>query len=213
MPIPTHFKKNCRGVIEKSGYTGFEFVCDCKNNSFFLYKNALTKDEKAELKPYFDFLSFWCCSDLPKEYKEDENGVTHYYVQRNYPNNLTWEEIERPPCPVFWAVTVIKGKCASCGKEYVLFDSRFHGRDAIYYNNISREEREYSPTMKQIQNRSKTEVKLQIKLQNALSYSEFLQYFDSDSSEENYADSFSHISIYSIGENGKKRAVFKMQTV
>lgn len=211
MPVPNYLKNNSINIEEKGGYTKFNFVCHCRNKSFFLFKNALTKNEKAALQPYFDFLSLWCCSDLPKEMNEDENGKTHYYMQRNYPDT-EWTEVICPECPIFWGITVVKAKCSCCGKEFVLFDSRYHGYDAKYFNNLIQEEADYVPSMKQIRNKTNTPVQLQIKFRYVPTYDMFISYSDNSASPEDYENSFLQMWIYSIGENGKKRTAFEVTT-
>ena len=125
----------------------------------------MTKEEKTEIKPYNDYLSLWCCSDLPTEYKSDENGETRYFMQSDYPESSEWKEILCPPCPVFFLVNVVKAECSCCGREILLFDSRYHGYDAKYCNVLTDEDKAYIPTIKKIRRigNKTTGIKLKIK--------------------------------------------------
>lgn len=211
MPVPHYLKNNSENIIEKDQYTKFDFACDCRNKTFYLSKNTFSKEEKNAIKPYVDFLTAWYTSHLPKKTAEDENGITHYFMQSNYPNR-EWIELIMPECPSFVSVAVIKAKCSCCGREFTLFDSRFHGYDGKYCKENSKEEIKYIPTMKQVRNKTNTPVQLSFKIESIETYEEFASEMEENVSFEDYTDAFSWIWIYSIGENGKKRIVFEMET-
>ena len=57
----------------------------------------------------------------------DENGISYLYAMKG----LFGEEIiEKFEYKQLDSTEIVKVKCAKCGKEYVLFDSHFHGYDA-----------------------------------------------------------------------------------
>ena len=94
MPIPNYLEAIAFNETQKSGRTCFEAKCPCGCDKFHIYKNKLTKEEKALTDPYWNAFKYWCNIEYPDttEWKRDENGNRHYYIIKE----CVWEEIKSP---------------------------------------------------------------------------------------------------------------------
>lgn len=140
----------------------------------------------------------------------DENGCQHYWLLLEPQKGLEGqkEEIIIPPRPYFSAIAVIRIRCADCGQEYLLFDSRLHGYDGMTGEH-SPQEMCYEPHFKL---KCKDAVALQLKIENDESYEEFKENTDLGFTEAQYSDAFGWIVIYKVDEKGKKTKIFELET-
>ena len=186
-------------------YLIFSFQCDCGNKQFVIARNRLTRSERELLKPYYDALhnsisryGSWCT--------KDENGTLHHWKMLSEDQNDV-TEVFIPPKPKFASVTVLKAMCSECGKEYVLFDSRKNGYDAMTSEDM--DDLDYLP---HFQNYGKKQYILEIKIENDESLEAFIENSGINCSEDFYSDSFSWIIIWGIDENCKRRKLFEFET-
>ena len=106
---------------EKRGEIECDVVCECGSAHFIGYKNVIVRSEEeaAYEAAYNSFNEKYSCIRFG-----DENGVSYLYGMKG----LFGEEIlEKFECKQLDSTEIVKVKCAECGKEYILFDSRFHG--------------------------------------------------------------------------------------
>ncbi len=113
-----------------------------------------------------------------------------------------------PPKPLCACITVIKVKCAECGKEYVVYDSRYYGYSGVFHSDSA--EREYEPHFRQKKRRDGMPAELYISVEHAESYEELNRQIPCSGKE--YADAFTWIVIYAVDANDKKRKLFEFET-
>lgn len=205
MPIPNYLKHLAVSEKQKHTWTYFSIQCPCGCDTFTIYENYLNKEEKALEKPYCDALTEMYAIHAPRMTTCDENGVQHIW---RLLEDGSRKEIIVPAPPFFSGITVIKIKCAACGKEHLIFDSRIHGYDGMTGKH-AQETLAYEPHFKL---KCKNAVSLQIKVENDETCEEFLNLTSLDFSEKQYADSFGWIIIYKIDEKGKKTKIFDWET-
>ena len=244
MPIPNYLKEIGFNETKKSGRTCFEIKCNCGCEKFHIYKNKLTKEEKALTKPFWDAFKFFYSIDYPDatyrkrgddgkihEYiirdcvleeiewysikgemawncRRDENGVLHYYEVKSG----VWEEFEIPEMPPFASTEAYKAACSECGKEFLLFDNRFHGYDAVLASEGLNLDLEYKPTYAQKKFKDGKPRKIKIEVENFDTLEDFRKDMEEEYDEATYSNSFSWIWVYTIDENGKKIKLFECET-
>ena len=210
VPIP-HYLEDL-AVLEgrQNAWVQFSVKCTCGGDKFFVYENCLSREEKALEKPYVDALIEIYSSNIPKATTWDENGKKHYWRLLEPEKGLdgAHEEIVVPERPFFSGIVVIKVKCADCGKEHLLFDSRIHGYDGMT-NEETEETIGYEPIFRL---KCKDIVSLVLKVENHESFEEFKEDGDLGFTQEQYSDSFTWILIYKIDKKGKKTKIFDFET-
>lgn len=208
VPIPDYLAHISIHDKSKDNLTTFSLRCPCGNNTFFFYENVLTPEEKKEIRPYYDALHYLYGRDgYGSRMTVDENGTRHLWKLLNRDGSEK-EEVFLPPKPFYAGVTVIKVKCASCGQEHILFNSRIHGYDGM----TSEKEPDvlaYQPLFKQ---KGRQSSRIIIKIKNDPSYEEFNSQPGLAFDEQQYSNSFSWIVIYGIDGGGKKKKLFDCET-
>lgn len=204
VPIPHYLKDIAILEKQKDTWVHFYIKCSCGSDRFLVYENYLNKEEKALEKPYYDKLTEIYCSNSPRITTKDENGKIHYWKALEDSK----EEIVIPEKPYFSGITVIKAKCADCGKEHLIFDSRIHGYDGIT-SEETKEAMDYEPHFR---SKCKGIVSLSLKIENSESFEEFSEDFDLGFNEEQYSNAFSWLMIYKTDEKGKKTKIFDYET-
>lgn len=191
--------------ITKSG-KGFiccDVVCECGARHFTGYKNVIVRSTEEAAYNAFN-----------EKYSRirfgDENCISYLYAM----NGLFGEEIlEKFEYKQLDSNEIVKVKCAKCGKEYVLFDSRFHAYDAtipereckydgVVYN--------FAPIVwKTDQNGLAT---FTIKIKNDDSLEDFIENaYETD--EETYSNSFGWITIKAVNIKTKaKKNIIDIET-
>ena len=209
VPIPHYLKGLAVLKSRKNTWVHFSIKCACGSDNFFVYENYLNPNEKVLEKPYYDALTemFSAGSSMCTR---DEDGTLHHWKLYEPSKGLKGkhEEILLPDRPYFSGIVVIKIKCADCGKEYLLFDSRIHGYDGMT-SEETKETMEYEPHFRL---KCKNIVSLELKVENNESFEEFNEDCDLGFTQEQYSNSFSWIWIYKIDEKGKKTKIFDYET-
>ncbi len=210
VPIPHYLEDLAVLKGRKNTKVHFSIKCTCNSDKFFVYESYLNKEEKALEKPYYDALTEIYSRNRPTATTWDENGKRHHWrlLEPKKGLNGAREEIIVPERPFFSGIVVIKIKCADCGKEHLLFDSRIYGYDGMT-SEETEETMEYEPHF-----RLKCEniVSLELKVENNESFEEFDEDCDLGFTQEQYSDSFSWIWIYKIDEKGKKTKILDYET-
>lgn len=52
IPVPMYLMKNTTTIEEKENTIKLSYLCDCGNDSFTVFQNSATKEEKALLRPF-----------------------------------------------------------------------------------------------------------------------------------------------------------------
>ena len=208
IPIPEYLKDNAINPKYNKNNTQFHFVCDCNNKHFYILENHLNKEEKEVVNIYNKAVDKAFSGIWIYVIESDENGIEHYW--RCYtPLGMQGpkKEIFFPDKPLFYDLNVVMAKCACCGKEYVLFDSRYHGYDGLVTD--SPDALLYNPHFKQ---KGNSPLEVIIKVENEDSIEEFIETTGEECDETFYSNGFSSIVIYTKNDEGKKRVVFDAET-
>ena len=206
MPIPEYLQKYAVNPQTKKNHTAFDLRCTCGHELFHASRRAETKEEKRLLKPYYDYLEF--IYKCPRKYTIDENKIVHYW----HSENGVWVEDNYPERPFFAGIEVFRVTCAACGHEITVFDSRYHGYDALYCDELTPEAKAYEPSFRSTGNRDGSPMRIALKLEHDESLEEFRENVGDEATPEEYADAFTWIWIYGMGENGKKKKLFESET-
>ena len=186
---------------EKRGEIECDVVCECGSVRFIAYKNVITRseDEAAYEIAYNAF---------NKKYRRvrfgNENGITYLYGMKGLFGETILEKFEYKRLD---ATEIIKVKCAVCGKEYILFDSRFHGYDAL----IPERESKYDGVTYDFapiawKNDKDGIATITVKIQNDDTLEEFIENaYETD--EKTYSESFGWISIKAVNVKTKAKKV------
>ena len=192
---------------EKHGEIECDVICECGARCFIGYKNVIVRsaEEAAYEAAYNAFNDKY--SRIRFGY---ENGVSYLYGMKS----LFGEEIlEKFEYKRLDSTEIVKAKCAECGKEYVLFDSRFHGYDATIPERESKYDRvvyDFAPIVwKKDKDGLAT---FTVKIRNDDSLEDFIENaYETD--EETYSNSFGWIRIKAIDIKTKaKKTIIDIET-
>ena len=212
MPIPEYLKELAVPLSEKGRWTTFSLKCPCGCEDFFLSENRLTKEEQKLERPYYDALDYLFGSrgsgfgSTGRWF--DEQGREHSWRLLSADGlNGPKEDVIIPDKPLFSGILRLTVKCAQCGAERVLFDSRFHGYDGIIQPPTP-EELGYQPTMKQ---RRGGPIALQVKVETTETPESFQEVDNIDHSSTHWTNAFDWIIVYKV-RDGKKTKIFELET-
>ena len=122
-------------------------------------------------------------------------------MEDNYP--------ERPFCA---GIEVFRVTCAACGHEITVFDSRYHGYDALYCDGLTPEAKDYEPTLRPTGSRDGSPMRIALRLEHDESLEEFRENVGDEATYDEYADAFTWIWVYATDQKGKKKKVFEFET-
>ena len=208
MPIPNYLKEIGFNETKKSGRTCFEAKCPCGGDKFHIYKNKFTKEEKALIKPHLDAWDYLRSVGWPYCCKIDENGKYHYYKIKFDVR----EEVFVPEMPPFALTEAYKAACGECGREFIVFDNRFYGYDAVLASEGMNLDFEYKPTYVQKKFKDGKPRRIFFQIENFDTLEEFCEDMEEEYDEVTFSNSFSRIWVYTIDENGKKTKLFEYET-
>ena len=206
MPILEYLQTYAVNPQTKKSHTAFDLRCTCGHELFHASRRVETKEEKRLLKPYYDYLDF--IYKCPRKYTIDENKIVHYW----HSENGVWVEDNYPERPFFAGIEVFRVTCAACGREITVFDSRYHGYDALCCDGLTPEAKDYEPTLRPTGSRDGSPMRIALKLEHDESLEEFRENVGDEATPEEYADAFTWIWIYGMGANGKKKRLFEFET-
>ena len=206
MPIPVYLQTYAVNPQTKKNHTAFDLRCTCGHELFRASRRVETKEEKRLLKPYYDYLEF--IYKCPRKYTIDENKIVHYW----HSENGVWVEDNYPERPFFAGIEVFRVTCAACGREITVFDSRYHGYDALYCDELTPEAKAYEPTLRSTGSRDGSPIRIALRLEHDESLEEFRENVGAEATPEEYANAFTWIWIYGMGENGKRKKLFEFET-
>lgn len=204
IPIPAALKPLAHCAVYKKGEVRFELRCPCGGTAFYVYKSK-SKTTQEELQLQREFKAFyerhpWRTIHI-SEAKED--GEHYAFVK-----NIFGMKVDRVKFPTVRDDYLIRAACADCGTEYVVFDSRTQGYDAVAEGgNDGRE------MIRQRFPKIDGTYWLHVILRNDLSLEEFQEEFGETVDGEMYANAFSWIRITATpSEGGKKRTILDVET-
>ena len=192
---------------EKCGEIECDVVCECGARRFVGYKNVIVRSaEEAEYEAAYNAFNY----KYVRIRYGAENGVSYLYGMKG----LFGEEIlEKFEYKQLDSNEIVKVKCAECGKEYILFDSRFHGYDAT----IPERECKYDGVVYDfapiVWKKDKDGLAtFTIKIQNDDSLEDFIENaYETD--EETYSNSFGWITIKAVNIKTKaKKTIIDIET-
>lgn len=219
--IPAYLKNLAVDCSRKKNEVTFFLKCEC-GNSIFEAQKLKTDFGKAERKrdeqywKKFRFLplfEFDICTDKK--------------TGKNYMRGVTWFGIRVGKFFLDDTIpqdyTVVKIKCPDCGKEYVIFDSRVNGYEAVADFYDAKEQKPGHKTdtnvppdgvqIPRFKNlcRSADRFQIKMKIVNDVPPEDFKTDFGEDAPEEDYANAFTRIVIYTVAD-GKARACVDEET-
>ncbi len=206
MPIPSYLLAYATEPQTKKCHTSFALRCTCGHELFYASRSTQTMEEKRLLKPYYDYLLMVFSG--PRKVTKDEDGTTHHW----HTEDGEWVKDNYPERPFFAGVEVFRVTCTSCGHEITVFDTRYHGYDAMYCDTLTAEAAAYEPTFRPIGNRDGSPMRITVKLEHDESLEEFRENIETDATYEEYANAFTWIWVYGTGETGKRKKIFESET-
>ena len=209
VPIPTHLREMAAEAEEFGEKLRFFLRCPCGETLFTLEESDLPPKEKAAERAHekaVKALFSDCPYGLSLTY--DGKGVHYWKHLSEAKENGEKEEIPVPPGPQFTLHTVVRCRCSSCGRSSVLFDGRLHGYDAV----TAKEPAEAQDDVLYFRQRTRNPVRLQIEIENDPDLDSFHANTDLDFDEDQYAESFSWITIRSVSPLGGKKVLFEYET-
>lgn len=176
-------------------------LCQCNCSKFYLLKNILNFEDEGRIKAYEKRLGTW----HRIENYTDPTTQTRYLVTRSFSGRIR-DKIPISEVSQMRRTQIVKSKCCQCGKEKIIFDSRYHGYDG-YVNGedliSSEKEYQYLPIIHDA-------MEVEIKLRYDLSYNEYCKETGGTNLTD-FTNSFSSIEIYGI-INGNKKKIFEEET-
>ncbi len=200
MDFPHQFDQIADSVEVRGNKIAFRLKCVC-GGKLFTVAACRTRDDNNPFDRY------WCSLKLPVfsvcSATEKETGKAYFYGKTFFGIHIGKYYADDMPASDP-SVTVAKVKCAECGKEYVLFDSRIHGYDAVANQSEGRRGTESLPQALHFQ-WEQTPAEMQVSIDYAMSLSELSEEFEQTVGEEDLLNAFSGIEIFRIVGKKKKR--------
>ena len=206
MPIPVYLQKYAVNPQTKKSHTAFDLRCTCGHELFHASRRAETKEEKRLVRPYHDYLL--TVFSGPRKVTKDEDGTVHHW----HTEDSEWVEDNYPERPFFAGIEVFRVTCAACGHEITVFDSRYHGYDALYCDRLTPEAKDYEPTLLPTGSRDGSPMRIALRLEHDESLEEFRENVGAEATYEEYANAFTWIWVYATDPKGKKKRIFESET-
>ena len=176
----------------------FNINCICGGQNFFIFKNCETAEEITKKKNWENLIKGYNSG-----YSDDKGNL--YLTKKIFGIKIKQIKINRSDVPQY--NTIIKVKCSKCGKEYIIYDSRKNGYDAMV---DSLENNKITDLPVQYIKFLDKEQSIKIKITNDLAYQEFVDEFQ-NASLQDFSNAFSEISIF-ITNNNKRKCIFTAET-
>ena len=208
--LPVYLRDISYNCIKKKGTLVFNLKCTCGSNFFKIMKGKTHESKQQEEKwnnywKKYRFVPIFELGDAieRKSGKRYIYGSTFFGIRVG---KLYYEEI-----PFVKDLCVVKAVCTNCSKEFILFDNRKHGYDAL--SDIL-DKQQFDKAMvpfaseKNLKFRNLcrgNECDITIAIQNDLSFDDFYETFGKNASDEDYSNAFSWIKI--IATVGSKKHI------
>lgn len=202
--IPFYLRSLSFDIQQQKNTVCFHIMCTCKSKEFTVYKNEYTEQEQTKIKKW---------EELLKKYNgggySDKVGNVFLRTKRIF-GFCSYTKIDPAMIPEFY--NSFKIKCIACGREYVIFDSRIHGYDALIQQKRKNPHADIATNFKPLKMRSNPDsVELIMKITNNLTYEELVEQIGESVTPDAYSNAFSSISIYAQSGQ-RKETIFSTET-
>lgn len=126
--IPSYLSDVAQEIKSKDDWTKMIIKCPCGCDDFLLYKKHRSKQENDKIKELDKQFNKLVGRNWHSEY---ENGTKYVVGKKFFGLFKVKVEAEEYNAILLPYKNYVSVKCVSCGNEYVLFDERFHGYDAV----------------------------------------------------------------------------------
>lgn len=199
--VPSYLKEISEIEKKAKGSLFLKILCSCGYSEFFLLFNKASEAEGKASQTIEKRIASW----KKMEVYTDPKTKTRYLVRRNFWGRIV-DKINVEEIKAKESVRIFKVKCKKCGKEWILFDSRKYGYDAIM--NDRQENNDDCPI--QFSQLECFSCQIRIRIINDLSYDEFVEEKVNGTLEE-FSNAYTSIEIFSVNRN-KKKKVFEEET-
>ena len=197
--VPNYLVSIADRIKEKKNLTAFHLKCLCGNNTFLLAKSKNEEDKGNSFDKYWDSFRLPIFS---LETAIDKNGERYVYGTTFFGIRIGKFYIK--DLPKFNMRRIIKATCNQCGTQFIVFDSQYHG-----YNALTENEQQVVSEFASQFIYTKNPKEVFIELRTDLSYDEFSDEFGENM--EKYSNAFGNIEIY-ILTKGRKKKFFEEET-
>jgi len=208
LPVPYHLEPLAEILAAKRDALTLQLRCACGCGRFFVYENTLTPAEKAELAEYERI----CGAKFRRKWgvtlRTEPDGRQHIYARGmlGFP-----VEIDLPERPFFADFHCVSVRCEQCGKETVIFDSRYHGYDGAICGTDTPPD--YQPVMRQKFAGKSPARRIRIGLSCTVPPEDFAEITGTEAANSNlFSECFTEIVISAESESGRYRAFFSAET-
>ena len=197
--LPHYLSKIATSIKVNNKSITCNLICKCGNQNFFIFKNDETTEELLKKQKWESILKEYNGGG----YSDSEGNL--FLVKKFLGFEIKKIKIKKSEMPHY--TTIFKVQCSKCKNEYIIFDSRKNGYDAIA---------EYDGKLKtndlpiKFNKYINDEQFIGIKITNDLSYEDFKNEFE-NLNKEDYSNAFSEISIYSTRDN-KTKCIYYHET-
>ena len=200
----TRMKKNTEFSVK------LDAVCECGHMDFYAFKNVIRKtaEQIENEKEYNEF-------EKRLKWRSSHVGILKDGKSYVYRRNLFGVIVDKVELRESDHTNAVKIKCTKCGNEYIVFDNRLHGHDAI----TTEEQKCF--TCEQMEFEQKTLKKsennifgIEIEIIHDIPVEEFTEELNNGSmSIEDYSNAFGSITIYAVLRDlNKKMEIFSEET-
>ena len=205
IPIPSHLRSIAFAPEEKRGNLGFQLKCSCGSEHFRFYKGAVepTPEEKKIEDEFNLFLKR--CGPRSYSFITDDEGRSVACRK-----NLLGKIVDSALLPTAVYPEIYRVKCVSCHASHTVFDTRYHGYDAVAslikngeptpthegafdFTELSPMGSPYSVT---------------VVIENDPTLEDFHENAIPEATEEQYSDAYSWITVIGIPSGGGKQVTF-----
>jgi hypothetical protein len=208
IPIPNNLIGISKIVNNKKNLN-LEIICSCGCNEFHVYKNIIIKSEN-QIKREREFIAFVKrCRWRSYKASKFDDGILYAYRK-----NCFGKIVDKVPVPGDLDDTeIIKVKCRKCGKEHILFDSRFNGYDSIDYNDVFKDQN-YKFRLKKYRNSDDNFLIIGVAVSNENTLEDFINAYGRIVDNEFYSNAYSWIMIvgFYTNQKGKKTIILDRET-
>lgn len=214
--LPIHLKDFAYNCVQSKGKIAFDLKCTCGNQNLKIIKGKTNESKQAEER----WNSYWRKYKFVPIFKfsdaiERKSGKRYWYGSTLFGIRVgkLYEEIS----DCVKDLCVVKAICPKCSEEFVLFDNRKHGYDAL--TDILDEQQFDKVDVPYADEKSLTfrnacqgnECSITIAIRNDLPLEDFYETFDKNASDANYSNAFSWIKIVAIVDS-KKHVILDTET-
>lgn len=192
--IPQYLQDYALRQDGKDTQVRFSIACTCGNSWLEVYENCLSEEDQRQAEICEKACrklacGLWGATSIPGA----EGKLHHWKFLSPFGMKGPKKEIMLPPMPAGSLIAAVQCRCPRCGTEFTLFDSRYHGYDAIVQP-PGEDLLNYTPQFKLLRKKCCLEVKVTYE------------------SAKDDSNAFDWINIFAISEKGKRATIFGWET-